>query len=296
METHIYFTTLMEAPLAELTKKQYRHKLLGLVEMTNKSFEWIIDHPEEIVESIKAAHDAPQTQKAYIAAVKAMIKHNKDTITLHPGKWKTWQELFSEIDNKIEQAYIDQQATAKEQANWVSWDKVLEKEQELARTSYASKDHLLLAMYSLIEPMRQDYGAVKIYEDEPDVEEGNYIVMRENPRVVLQEYKTATAYGKKERMLPEVLKRIIEKSLESNPRQYLFVSVDGQPYKDNSYTRFANRTLEKVFGKRFTVSMMRHSFVNTKDFNDTNGVFKNAKLLGHSVKEHLLYKKKIEDV
>lgn len=294
METHRYFTTLMDAPLAAPTKKQYRHKLLGLVEMMNKPFDWIIDHPQETVEVVKDMHSAEQTRKAYIAAVKALLKYNDETRLKHPGKSEEWHIIFSVIDNNILQGYIDQKATAKDNENWVTWDKVLEKEKELASTSYASKDHLLIAMYSLIEPMRQDYGAVRIYRIEPDNNEGNYIVMDSRPRIILNEYKTANAYGKKERELPQALAQIITKSLENTPREYLFMNTNGEPYKDDSYTKFTNRALERIFSKKFTVSMMRHSFVNTKDFNDTAKVFENSKLMGHSVKEHLLYKKKIE--
>jgi hypothetical protein len=295
MEGHNYFKTLMDAPLAAPSKKQYRHKLLGLVEMMNKPFDWIIDHPHECVEAVKDVHQAEQTQKAYIAAVKAMFKYNDDIRCKHPGKHEEWHKVYAEVDDKITQRYIDQKATTKDNENWVTWDKVLEKEQELAKASYASKDHLLLAMYCLIEPLRQDFGAVKICTREPkNKDEGNYMVLtKTNPRLVLNEYKTAKSYGKMMRKLPKNLVDIIKASLEKTPRDYLFADTEGKPYKDNSYTRFANRTLEKLFDKNFTVSMMRHSHINTIDGNNTRQVFDAAKNMGHSVEQQMLYRKQI---
>ena len=296
MEEHLYMKKLLGAKLADATKKQYRHKLLGLVGMMNKDFDWIIDHPEQVVEAVYDTHDQEQTRKAYIAAVKALFKYNDDIRGKHPGMFDKWHEAYTKVDETIKTRYINQEVTQKEQENWVTWEDVLRKENELSLSSYGSRDHLLLAMYCLAEaPLRQDFAAVKVYRSVPEDElEGNYIVLSGSERrLVLNDYKTSRSHGKLEQALPEKLVRVIEASLTRTPREYLFLSAKNEPYSDDSYTKMANRVLEEVFGKRVTVSMLRHSFINTRDFNDTRGVFKTAKLMGHTVEEHMLYKKKV---
>lgn len=295
MTKHKYLETLLEAKLATPSKKQYRHKLLGLVGMMNKDFDWIIDHPEEVVEAVNDTHDQEQTRKAYIAAIKAMFKYNDDIRCKHPGMFEKWHEAYTNVDDKIKQRYINREATEKDKANWVVWEAVLAKEKELAMESYGSRDHLLLAMYCLIEPLRQDYGSLKICARIPKSKmEGNYIVLtKSNPRLILNDYKTAKSYGQLVRALPAELVAIIKASLEKSPREYLFVDGTGKPYNDESYTKLSNRILENIFKKNFTVSMMRHSFINTINSNDTKTVFEKAKNMGHSVETQLLYKKDV---
>ena len=296
MEEHLYMKKLLGAKLADATKKQYRHKLLGLVGMMNKDFDWIIDHPEQVVEVVYDTHDQEQTRKAYIAAVKALFKYNDDIRGKHPGKYDKWLGAYTKVDQTIKTRYINQEVTQKEQENWVTWEEVLRKEEELSAASYGSRNHLLLAMYCLAEaPLRQDFAAVKVHRSVPEnALEGNYIVLNKDDHLlVLNDYKTSRSHGKLEQALPEKLVRVIDASLTRTPREYLFLSAKNEPYSDASYTKMANRVLEQVFGKRVTVSMLRHSFVNTRDFNDTRGVFKTAKLMGHTVEEHMLYKKKV---
>ena len=35
----------------------------------------------------------------------------------------------------------------------------------------------------------------------------------------------------------------------------------------NTYTKWCNRVLERLFGRALTVSLIRHAYINTLDFN-----------------------------
>lgn len=298
-EAHPYMTKLMATNLAAPSKKQYRHKLLGLVELMNQPFNWIIDHPDECVNAIKELHQSDQTRKSYISAIKALFKYNDDIRGKHPGKHELWHVAYTEVDENILNRYINQHSTKKDNENWVVWSDVLNKEKELAKNEFASREHLLLAMYCLIEPLRQDFGNVVVFNNKvpPKADSGNYIVLNKtNPRLVLNDYKTAKSYGTFVRKLPKDLVNIIKASLIAHPRNILFCDSDGNPYSDNTYTKFANRTLFRLFDKHFTVSMMRHSFINTIDSNNTVAVFEKAKNMAHAVETQLLYKKIIKNI
>ena len=68
--------------------------------------------------------------------------------------------------------------TERERVSWVDWSEVVAAERELRETEYASWDHLMLAMYSLIEPVRQNFGNVALLESDPGGAQAvNFIVM-----------------------------------------------------------------------------------------------------------------------
>ena len=41
----------------------------------------------------------------------------------------------------------------------------------------------------------------------------------------------------------------------------------GEPMLKNTYTKWCNRVLERLFGRALTVSLIRHAYINTLDFN-----------------------------
>jgi hypothetical protein len=65
----------------------------------------------------------------------------------------------------------------------------------------------------------------------------------------------------------------------------LFMDREKKPYKENSYNRWVNRTLQKLFNKPLTISLIRHSYINSLDFNKMTIVQKEmiAKDMAHTV-------------
>ena len=92
---------------------------------------------------------------------------------------------------------------------------------------------------------------------------------------------------------------LIRESLRRRPRKFLFDQEDGTPYlKRNSFTKFSNRVLERLFGKKFTVSMMRHSFISEGvDYNESTpgALFETARHMHHSIAQQQLYRRKVND-
>ena len=288
--------------LSESSKTQYLEKLATLTKITGKPLAWSIDHPKKVVAAISRRYPAVLTQRAFVAAVKAVFHHNPDLKTAKPEQYERYTEHQNELSQAITERYMAAQPSDKERLNWVPWEEVLRKEQELARNEYGSYDHLLLAMYCLIEPLRQDYGALRILVDRqpPHDSEGNFLVIARDVshgKLVLNSYKTAKKYGTYERPLPANLLGVIRASLIAHPRAYLFEDDSGQPYKkSNSFTQFSNRTLKRLFGKKFTVSLMRHSHISNIDFNmSTPGeLFQKSRNMAHSISMQQLYRRKVE--
>lgn len=289
--------------LSESSKTQYLEKLATLSKHMGKSLEYMVDHPTEVVAALKQRYPSNTlTQRAFVVAIKALFIHNGDLKVTKAAQFQQYSEAQSEMSQAVTERYHAAQPSDKERRNWVPWPEVLAKERELAAREFGSTAHLVLAMYCLIEPLRQDYGKLRVLVDRqpPEGAAGNYLVI--NPectrgRLVLNTYKTAKSYGRYERDLPPALLAVIKASLLTSPRAYLFVDESGQPYRiKNSFTKFSNRILRRIFGKNFTVSLMRHSHISSIDFNaSTPGeLIEKSRNMAHSLHMQQLYRRKVE--
>lgn len=293
---------LQAEKLSESSKTHYLEKLATLSRLVGQPVDWIIDHPNKVVAAIRRRYTCPLTQRAFVSAVKAVFHHNPELKETKPRTFQQFTEYQNEMSQAINERYMAAQPSEKEQRNWVPWPDVLAKEQELAHSEYGSYDHLLLAMYCLIEPLRQDYGTLKILVDKlpPEDSTGNYLAVASNAswgKLILNTYKTAKNYGVFQRDLPADLLAVIRANLLAHPRAYLFVDENGLPYKKkNSFTQFSNRTLRRLFGKNFTVSLMRHSHISNIDFNaSTPGeLFAKSRNMAHSISMQQMYRRKVD--
>jgi integrase len=301
-EEHPWLRSIIAADISKVSIEQYIRNAIKLQKLAKgRSFEEILSHPKAMFKRIEAEYPNLQSRKAMVSAIKAIVKYNpslRDTYPDHIEKWSAW---FRDVDREITARVATAEPTERELVNWVEWKEVLRKQYELGVSEYASIPHLLVSMYSLIEPIRADYGNVRIIQDgiETPPVDANYISLSrysEQSKLVLHSYKTSRKYGSFQRILPDQLVNIILTSLSREPRHYLFTDDRGRPYeKKNSFTRFANRTFERIFGKKFTISLMRHSFVSNLDFNESTPakLFQHSKNMMHSIGTQQLYRRKI---
>jgi hypothetical protein len=188
---------------------------------------------------------SPNSVTSYFTSVLAVIKHtvacaSKAKLRKEIGDWqaahKRWQLL-------AQQPYMQNRATAKQQAGWIAYTDFCRVRDSLAD---GSKAKLLFSMYTYIPPCRADLGKCRIFYKTPTPKElasftGNYICLQpegsQQPSFLhLREFKTARCYAPHgvKVGLPGVLVNQIQLSLAQNPRSYLFV----QEYKcDTPYTR-----------------------------------------------------------
>ena len=299
---HPWVRSILSADISKNTKEQYVRNSITLQRLAGgRSLETVISHPKSMLRRIEAEYESMQTRKSLISTVKAYVKYNPELKETYGPQIETWSEAFRFADKAITDRVGTAQPTQRELRSWVEWGDVLKKQHELGSIEYGSITHLLVSMYSLIEPIRADYGNIRIIREGDGVvpENENYITLSSTPgrsKLVLHSYKTSKRYGVFQRELPIQLVHILETSLSSFPRTHLFVDEGGQPYtKRNSFTRFANRTFERLFGKKFTISLMRHSFVSNLDFNEATPakLFQHSKNMMHSIGMQQMYRRKV---
>ena len=303
MSTHPYFQAIVSADISKTTKRLYVRHLINLSKATGRTLEELVRKPKSSYALISVKYPNVQSRRTMIVAIKSVFKHVPDLECDYPRAYKKWHQYFKQLDGEVTSRIMAAEPTDRERANWVHWSDVVAKEKELAETQFASQDHLLLAMYVLIEPGRQEYNAVYFVEKKPtDITRGNFIILPQDAQVpatiMLNDYKTSKTYSTYERELPADLTLVIRESLRQRPRKYLFTQDDGTPYlKRNSFSKYSNRTLEKLFGKKFTVGLLRHSYISEGiDFTKSlpGELFDAAKHMRHSIAQQQLYRRKVE--
>jgi hypothetical protein len=300
LSVHPWLDVISQADISQVSRETYIRNAGRVVALSNASLEQVIAYPKHVLKLIREKYPNAQSSKAMIASVKAIFKYNPDVKERFADAFEIWHEASKSLDKSITDRTATAEPTPRELRNWVPWTKIMEKQRELAQQSYGSTDHLALSMYTLIEPARADYGNVEIFAYVPDSDEApaSHMVLRKSGSyLILTDYKTSKKYGVHRRDLPDELTSVITTNLRRYPRDHLFVDVSGNPYIKNSFTKYINRVLERLFGCRITVSLLRHSFISSLDFNEkTPGeLFQHSRHMMHSIGQQQLYRRKIPE-
>ncbi len=249
-----------------LTIRQYNsiYNVLTTKLFEKKDMEWIVKNPKLVIAKIEENYTNIKTRKNYITAIMSYIKSHD-----YKASYSVFYDKLIDYSTSIEKEYDSNKIPKRRMDAYLNWNDLINIRDKLAKDSYASKGHLLFSMYSYIEPVRQDYGNVRIlkkgFRSEKNKTQNNYIVLTSRPYLILNNYKTSDTYGTVKITIPIALKKIIMKSLEKQPREYLFMNVDGKPYNDNSFTKFANRLLVDITGRpNYSLGLLRRARISAE--------------------------------
>lgn len=257
---------LMKAELSELTKQNYKDRLVHLEKQFNQSIFDIIKNAEQSIKKIKQMYNQETTRKVYTSVILSLFRHVPNLKEQLPKQYIQWSNAFKDSDQAVEERYKHNAPTDKQKAGYVPYEEI---KQERYKLPKGSIERLLLAMYTDIYPLRADFNKVRLYKTVPVNPEPNYIHMKRNGCIlILNEYKTANKHGQFEKELPSSLCKEIHDSLEEKHRDYLFINANKEPFElSNSFTHYANKILKNIFKKPLTISLIRHAFISTLDFN-----------------------------
>jgi hypothetical protein len=232
----------------------------------------------------RLAKYADSTRMSYLAtliSVLSLFKHLKKA-RAH------WNDEFLKAKGVVE-SVPDHEKSEKQEENWLDWDDVLKKKEELAlqvkpllslkrpltpREFETALSHLVLSLYTEMPPRRnKDFmAAVVVKEYKPSMPDTlNYLDIK-GKQFVFNVYKTARTYGQQKVSINDGLMRTIKNFLKLHPKKSdvafaLLTKSDGSPLGSvNSITRILNR----VFGKNVGSSMLRHVFLTAKYGKDTD--------------------------
>ena len=263
--------------------------------------------PHKYAPLIKRWYPNTLTHRAHFTAVLAVFRHNREWTCSHPGAQKArdaWASAFQDADKVTTARYEANQPSMRQTAGYVPYADLIKKRDTLPE---GSLERLLLGLYTHLRPARAEYARVRIYRDAlPPAaqQEPNYILIQRAPksgragrqratlsssgtnkprphsatsqlssshhlsaRLVLRQFKTSKHHAPLDVPLPPPLLHDLTLSLEAKPRDWVFVNANEEPYSTALFSAWAGRTLGRLFGRPLTISLIRHAYINTLDFN-----------------------------
>lgn len=235
-----------------------------------------------------------------------------------------YNDYHKELSKQQEESYLDNVKTEREENNWVSRDDILCKIHSLEDEirNWKSKNssrklvdkcqqHLVLNLYYLLPPLRNDYAVVKIVNDpefECESEEENskidkafnYINLS-TKKLLLCKYKTDRYYGIKKIDIPDELMEIIliwefiksEHYKDTLPHNFLLLNTTNMtPMKHNTLTKYINKIF---YPKKVSTTLFRKIYLSEKYpvVNTYREQLLDSHIMGHSVgTQKMIYSKK----
>jgi hypothetical protein len=223
-----------------------------------------IDSPMEKNKSYSKAN-----MHSYISAVLSIFKHAPKHIEGIPEMFvyhKIWMGILADNEKDILVRRWQNKPTQLQENRGgctLTLNDLIAKREE---PSIDIMCKLLLAMYTMIPPVRADYYATHIVLAGEVPETDNYIVLKSGEaELVLRKYKTSRKHGDIcHPVLPKPLYDLIIQSLEMYPRKYLFENND-KPFTPNGFCKWSSAALEKLFGVELTLTMIRHIYISAQD-------------------------------
>ena len=224
-------------------------------------------HPKLIVSWITASASKSQsidTQNSYLTAILWYLRKEFPSadLTVYTEESKRLQLLRKE---KAKRQILPE----KKMDNLMPWSDVISDQMKGAAKEHLSdEDHLLYLLYTQMPPLRADFCNLRILTRNKTGITGNYIIINKKKHtLVLQDYKTAKTFGKREFALPELvveqLNRLFRDLYEDVvPNSILNMTENALSKRVSSiFERLTSASGYKGGLKSMSINLLRHSFV-----------------------------------
>ena len=303
-----YFKNSKLSESSEKKHNQFLNKWVDLI--PNKSLEYLILFPAHsltiLQKYLKQRDNENPTSKykslsktnihSYISATLALFKHSPEYLKDIPQVLEyhnIWINIVNYNQHDIVTRRNNNKPTelqAMRGGSKLTLQNIVNKRDE---DNLNIVHKLLLSMYTMIPPVRVDYYATQFVKEGTTPTSDNYIILKTGEaELVIRKYKTAKRHGDiTYSKLPDELYSVITKSLEENPRDYLFVNTKNTPFTRHDFSIWCSKTLNKIFGVELTLTMLRHIYISYTDFNQMTLAERKdlGAKMGHTVQMQLGY-------
>lgn len=296
MEGNRLFDTLKSKNIAESSLKLYFNNLRRLNGGEfPKSFTFL-KNVDAILQKIQ--HYKPNTRRTYLISIVTLLKHD-------PKQKKLYDKYYTLLDEYNKEMQTNNTKSETQKKNWINQDDVkkiysaltdevtpLLEKKKLSQSEYDTVlSWVVLSLYVLQPPRRNvDYQhavMVNKYNDQMDRKYNYYDVPNETFH--FNNYKTKGTYKTQTQKVSPELSAVISKYISIHPRKSelkkksgiapFLVNHEGMPFESiNSITRILN----KIFGKRIGVSLLRNIYLTDKYADKVTELEKDATAMGTS--------------
>lgn len=276
----------------KITNQTYARRIAKLQEMNQD-----INNYEKTIQYIKQNYKE-KTYKSFITSIVVYLKATGN-ISLAEKYGKEMKRVNDIIQTKEK----DNLPSSSEKQNFVTQKEIktlidetkLKMKNEMENYTIVDKfdfikQYLVLNLYYLIPPLRNDYVGCLVVESLPIFVDTtkNYIILSQK-KLLLNRYKTQKHYGNKDIELPDSLLEIVNEYMETRIRLYpelannneLLLTKYLKPMNQVNLTQYLN----KIFKKKVSSTMLRKSFISSKYVSEhsVNQMEADARKMGHSI-------------
>jgi hypothetical protein len=290
-------TFLDKKDYSETSKKTFYNKLNIIKNnyFPKKDYSFIYDYYEDLIKKIEEDKKYSPASKSSYYFVLNLITEIKE----YKNKLEQYKKLVSDNSKKNE--------LSKDKDLYISWNHLRGLYNNMKEeTKEEITNKLLVALYVLQPPLRNDYINLKLFYKKPNEKEdkeNNYLIIRKKNIVfVLNHYKTSKTFGQQKYLykIRTEIHRILTKYLETfdlrseKPENYLF------PYNDKQMSQKIQNIFIKLINKPITINDLRKIYetalVNSNSYKSMTLAQKekeHAKLLHSFITAHTNYNKPI---
>jgi integrase len=267
--------------LSTTSKKNYDMAIARL----KKNYGDKIDDTKAVIAYVDGLGKSLATSKMYYVA---LFNHFKET---NKKIAEVYHEKFILLNQKKQVEEKEQTLTENEKTRYLKYEDIQEAcKKALADTKASLEDKLLMCFYCKMPPVRLDYANLAYHTKTPPMNtKGNYIIVRnKDPKIFIQEHKTAKQHGTLERDIPKDLLPMLREWKKNNPSAtHLFVMTKSQ------LGRKLSSLFKKYSGKPASANILRHAYISYQRRNDTPLKVKEqiANEMGHSVQTQEVYRR-----
>jgi len=249
------------------------------------------------------------TKRLYLISISSVLNvENKTKL------YDKYFKLMIDKNKELKSQESQNEKTPQQSENWIEWEKVIEKNEELKKQVEKIKGkvinekqyndilkYLILSLYTMQPPRRNsDYQFMNVVKINPGDDLKNYLVINDS-KFIFNKYKTQKKFGKQEENINENLMNIINLYLKYHPKikgkmlkntnEPFLVYYDSKPLNSvNSITRILN----SIFDRKIGSSLLRHIYLSSKYEDVIEEQKKDAQAMAHSVSQQRDYVKKSE--
>jgi hypothetical protein len=236
------------------SKRTYKCNMCTLIKTTgSNNIHELITNPGKYIPIIESTLTKNTTRKNAYIVILAYLRNSGMQV-------EQWYEKYANVRDLLVFNGKNNILTEKRGKSKLVWEDVIKLRDKLI---YGSMDHLLLSMYTYIEPRRQaDFHKMRIYDDvNADPIRDHTFIHLCNRFMNITETR---AYADTIQDIPIELVNIIRVSLQHCPRDYVFVSRKGEAYKTpNAFTIKSNEVFKRLFdNKLVSLTSIGHAYAD----------------------------------
>jgi hypothetical protein len=253
--------------------------------MDYNNFEQLNENPNDVISFLKDKYNNINGIKTRLSAL-YVITQNKE---YHIDMMDNIQKYNTEVNTQTK--------NEKQKENWMTseeiqtiYDKLetnvkpLFKKKDLSTKELLQiQDFVILSLFTLIPPRRiMDYIEMKI--NNISTNKNNFI---KGNSLVFNTYKTSKQKGQQKINIPKELKSILTKYIKliADKSDYLLFNNKFQQLSTPNMTL----KLNKIFGKKVSVNMLRHIYLSEKHAENLKEMENDFESMGSSLKQSKVY-------